>query len=76
MFMASALLLLAVGFMSNETSVHRAVGMARILSFILVIVINANQYKSGRWKAGPLWFLMVLFSMMSLAYGVFIFLSK
>ena len=76
MFMASALLLLAVGFISNETSVHRAVGMARILSFILVIVINANQYKSGRWKAGPLWFLMALFSMMSLAYGVFIFLSK
>ena len=73
MFMASALLLLAVGFMSNETSVHRAVGMARILSFILVIVINANQYKSGRWKAGPLLVLMTIFSVMSLVYAYLLY---
>lgn len=73
MFIASALLLIVVGHGVEDYQVLRTIGMVRILSFVLVIALNANQYASKRWKAAPLIVLMTIFSLMSVAYLYLIF---
>lgn len=68
MFIASALLLIIVGHSVQDYDTLQKVGVARVLSFALVIAINANQFKSKRWKPAPLIVLMTLFGLMSIAY--------
>ena len=46
MFIASALLLLVIGYKINDTFVLKTVAVVRILSFILVITLNLIQLKS------------------------------
>lgn len=68
MFIASALLLLVVGFYVADYQVLRNIGIVRVASFGLVIALNAKQYLSKRWKPAPLIALMSIFSLMSAAY--------
>lgn len=73
MFIASALLLLVIGNSNLEYTVLKNVGWARVASFALVIVLNANQYLSNRWKPAPLIALMSIFTVLSGFYLYFIF---
>lgn len=72
MFIASALLLIVIGRNITDIETLKEISVVRIASFVLVIILNAIQYKSKRWKAAPLIGLMTLFSVMSLIYGYFI----
>lgn len=73
MFIASALLLIIIGRNIVDNEILRLISIVRVASFALVIVLNANQYKSKRWKPGPLILLMTIFSIMSFTYLYFIF---
>ena len=73
MFIASALLLIVIGKHFTDLQILKEVSIVRVISFALVISINAFQYKSKRWKSTPLVVLMTLFSLMSLIYLYFIF---
>lgn len=68
MFIASSLLLLVIGYKINDMSILKAVSIVRMLSFILVILLNLFQLKSKRWKAAPLIVLISIFSLLSLCY--------
>ena len=68
MFIASSLLLLIIGSKINDMSILKTVSIVRILSFILVIILNLFQLKSGRWKTAPLVVLISIFSLLSLCY--------
>ena len=72
MFIASALLLIIIGRMVTDLETLKAISLVRIASFLLVIILNAIQYKSKRWKPAPLIGLMTLFGIMSLIYVYFI----
>lgn len=72
MFIGSALLLLVIGTMVNDGATLKATSIVRVVSFLLVITLNAIQYQSRRWKDMPLIILMSLFSLMSLVYLYFI----
>lgn len=73
MFIASALLLIVIGRSLTDHEILRQISIVRVASFGLVIGLNANQYKSKRWKSAPLIALMTIFSLMSLIYLYFIF---
>ena len=73
MFIASSLLLLVIGYKINDTSVLKAVSIVRILSFVLVIILNLFQLKSKRWKTRPLIVLISIFSLLALCYFYFYF---
>lgn len=75
MFIASALLLIVVGHSVADFAILRNIGIVRVLSFALVIALNANQYQSKRWKPAPLLALMAIFSGMSIAYIFGIFMA-
>jgi hypothetical protein len=68
MFIASALLLIIIGRNIFDPETLKEISIARIASFLLVIILNAIQHKSKRWKAAPLMGLITLFSIMSLIY--------
>lgn len=68
MFIASALLLIVIGRSNTDMDTLRHIGWMRIVSFLLVIALNANQYLSKRWKPAPLLVLMTIFTLMSAAY--------
>ena len=73
MFIASALLLIVVGRNITDFETLKQISIVRIVSFVLVIILNAIQYKSKRWKSAPLIGLMSLFAVMSLIYIWFIY---
>lgn len=73
MFIASALLLIVIGRSVTNHEILMQISIIRVASFGLVIGLNANQYKSKRWKSAPLIALMTIFSLMSLIYLYFIF---
>lgn len=73
MFIASALLLVVVGFADVENTVLKKIAIVRIVSFALVVTLNVNQYLSKRWKPAPILVLMSIFSLMSLGYLYLIF---
>ena len=73
MFIASALLLIVIGRNITNIEILKEISVVRIASFILVITLNAFQYKSKRWKAAPLVALMILFTLMTFIYIYFIF---
>lgn len=73
MFIASALLLIVVGHSDVDFDILSKIGIVRVISFVLVIIFNANQYQSKRWKPAPLIVLMSIFSLMSIAYSYIIF---
>ncbi len=60
MFIASALLLIVIGRNITDVETLKEISVVRIASFVLVIILNAIQYKSKRWKAAPLIGLMTL----------------
>lgn len=68
MFIASALLLIVIGRNITDIQTLKEISAVRILSFLLVIILNAIQFKSRRWKEKPLIVLMTLFSVMILIY--------
>ncbi len=68
MFIASALLLIVIGRNVTDPVTLRAVGLARIASFALVIVLNLMQLRSKRWKAVPLVVLVSLFTLFTAGY--------
>ena len=68
MFIASALLLIVIGHGIEDYEILRKIGFVRVISFALIIALNANQYQSKRWKPAPLIFLMSVFTLMSIAY--------
>lgn len=72
MFIASALLLIVIGRNITDLETLKEISIVRIASFLLVIILNAIQYKSKRWKPAPLIGLMTLFSIMSLFYAYLI----
>ena len=72
MFIASALLLIVVGRNISDLETLKEISIVRIASFVLVVILNAAQYKSKRWKPAPLIGLMTFFSIMSLIYIYFI----
>ncbi len=72
MFIASALLLIIIGHNAFDYEILRQICIVRVVSFLLVIGLNANQYESKRWKPAPLITLMSIFSLMSLTYLYFI----
>ena len=72
MFIASALLLIVVGRNISDLETLKEISIVRIASFVLVVILNATQYKSKRWKPAPLIGLMTFFSIMSLIYIYFI----
>lgn len=72
MFIASALLLIIIGRNIIDQEILRQIAIVRVISFVLVIGINAMQFQSKRWKAVPLIVLMTIFSLMSLIYLFFI----
>ncbi len=72
MFISSGLLLIVVGRNITDPQTLQLTSIVRIISFLLVIVLNAIQYQSKRWKAAPLIALMSLFSFMSLIYLYFL----
>ena len=72
MFIASALLLIILGRNLIDYEILRQICIVRVVSFLLVIGLNAIQYKSKRWKPAPLITLMTIFSLMSLIYLYFI----
>ena len=72
MFIASALLLIIIGRNITEYEILRQISIVRFLSFLLVIGLNAIQYKSKRWQPAPLIALMIIFSLMSCAYLYYI----
>lgn len=74
MFIASALLLIVIGRNINDLETLKEISVVRIASFLLVIILNAVQYKSKQWKPAPLIGLMSLFTLMSLIYFYFILL--
>jgi hypothetical protein len=73
MFIATALLLMVIGSKVSDPEVLQLIALVRVVSFVLVIVLNALQYKSKRWKSAPLLVLMSLFTLMSILYMYFIF---
>ena len=75
MFIASALLLIVVGRNISDLETLKEISKVRIASFVLVVILNAAQYKSKRWKPAPLIGLMTFFSIMSLIY-IYIILVK
>ena len=75
MFTASALLLVVIGRNITDLETLKEISIARIASYLLVIILNAVQYKSKRWKPAPLIGLMSLFTIMSLIYIYFIFIN-
>jgi len=48
MFIASALLLIAIGRNITDLETLKEISVARIASFLLVIILNAVQYESKR----------------------------
>ena len=72
MFISSALLLIIIGYWVADYEALRLISVARVVSFALVIVLNAIQYKSNRWKPAPLIALMTFFYLLSLIYLYFI----
>ncbi|MFN8277357.1 MAG: hypothetical protein U0T84_07740 [Chitinophagales bacterium] len=68
MFIASALLLIVIGRSNTDMDTLRHIGWMRVVSFLLVIALNANQYLSKRWKPAPLLVLMTIFTLMSATY--------
>lgn len=72
MFIASALILIVIGRNIEDIVILKEISIVRIISFILIIILNAIQYKSKRWKSVPLIGLMTFFTIMSLLYAYFI----
>jgi hypothetical protein len=75
MFIASALLLIVIGRNITDIATLKEISIVRIASFILVIILNAIQYKSKRWKPGPLIGLMSFFTLMIIIYAYLIFIN-
>lgn len=73
MFIASALLLIIIGSNVMDQDILRKIIIVRVVSFVLIIGLNANQYQSKRWKPGPLIALMTIFSLMILTYLYLLF---
>ncbi|MFN8466767.1 MAG: hypothetical protein U0X20_14510 [Caldilineaceae bacterium] len=72
MFIASALLLIVIGRNIVDREVLQQVGIVRIASFVLVIVLNIIQLWSKRWKTAPLVVLISIFALFSAGYLFFI----
>lgn len=72
MFIASALLLIVIGRNVVDGQTLQEVGIVRIASFILVIVLNIIQLRSKRWKAAPLVALISIFALFTAGYLYFI----
>ena len=68
MFIALSLLLLVIGLKVKDEDTLKMISLIRILSFVLVIIINSIQLKSKRWKTAPLIVLISIFSLLSLCY--------
>jgi hypothetical protein len=72
MFIASALLLIVIGRNIADSGILREIGIVRIASFVLVIVLNIIQLRSKRWKAAPLVALILIFTLFTVGYIFFI----
>jgi hypothetical protein len=72
MFIASALLLIVIGRKVVDREILQEVGIARIASFVLVIVLNIIQLRSKRWKTAPLVALISIFALFTAGYLFFI----
>ena len=71
MFIASALLLIVIGRNIVDREILQEVGIVRIASFALVIVLNFIQLRSKRWKTAPLVALVSIFALFSAGYLFF-----
>ena len=72
MFIASALLLIVIGRNVVDVQTLQEVGIVRIASFVLVIVLNIIQLRSKRWKTAPLVALISIFALFGAGYLYFI----
>ena len=72
MFIASALLLIIIGRNLVDYEILRQICIVRVASFLLVIGLNASQYKSKRWKPAPLITLMTIFSLIDMMQKYFL----
>jgi len=72
MFIASALLLVVIGRNVTDSTMLREVGIVRVASFALVIVLNIIQLRSKKWKAAPLIGLISIFTLLTAVYIFFI----
>lgn len=71
MFIASALLLIVIGRNIVDRETLQEVGIVRIASFALVIVLNIIQLRSKRWKPAPLIALISIFTLFIAGYLFF-----
>ena len=72
MFIASALLLIVIGRNVVDRETLQEVGIVRIASFLLVIVLNIIQLRSKRWKTAPLVALISIFALFITGYLFFL----
>ena len=68
MFIASGLLLIIIGINIKDYQILQQISIVRVISFVLIIALNAIQFKSKRWKPAPLIALITIFSLMSVTY--------
>lgn len=76
MFIASALPLVVIGRTVVDSALLVQIGMVRIASFILLIVLNIIQLRSKRWKTPPLILLITIFTLFIAGYGLFVIGSR
>ena len=69
MFLASGLLVLAVGLGVTEPRALLWVCGARLVSFAVVAAVNVSQLRRGDWKRAPLAFLLATWLVLGALYA-------
>ena len=57
-FLGNGLLALALGWGAPDAALERTAALARLVTILVVLVINASQLRGGYWKRAPLYAVM------------------
>lgn len=67
-FLGVGLLALVIATQVHDAATLRVVALARVLTLLVVIAINAYQLRDGAWKRGPLHGLLTGFVLLATCY--------
>ena len=69
-FLGAGALALCVGAWGTDPSLSRMAALARVVTILIVLAINAGQIRAGHWKRAPLYFITSTLAVIGAAYGV------
>jgi hypothetical protein len=68
-FIGGGALALAVGTASPGAALERSAAIARLVTILLVVAINASQLRGGYWKRTPLYAVVATLGALAVGYA-------